>query len=514
MSTLRPLPQSGFVSAPAPSARSLLRDHVFSQWIPILVVITLVHAVAGHYAEIVPDEAYYWLWSRAPAFGYYDHPPMIAWWIAASTWVLGDGALAIRALPILAGTAVSLLLVVTAAELSGQSPSLRQATPAGRRAALWLQATPLVGAGAILATPDAPSVLFWTCTVWALARLRRTQRPQLWLLVGLFAGLGCVSKYTNLFLGVGIVLWLLSTPTGRRWLFTPWPYLGGLAALAAFSPVIVYDGLHHWASFSKQFGRIPAGSPTPRYLLEFLGAQFGLLNPLVAILAGTAVVGAWRGWNSADSSLRFLVLLTAPLVAYMALHALHDRVQGNWLAPVFPPLVLLAALVSSRLVPDRTQTWVLPVGFAASALGLLVLAAADDLPGSRILPTDRIAGWSAMADDVEAARKAAGLQWVATTTYWMTGELSYHLSGKAQVIPVAERERYAFTAFDRATEAAPGLLVSVEPDVSRFAACFGTIEPLGSIDRMRKGVPIARSWLFRVTGGKPDEMETGCRQAG
>jgi len=28
--------------------------------------------------ELIADEAYYWVYSRFPAWGYFDHPPMIA----------------------------------------------------------------------------------------------------------------------------------------------------------------------------------------------------------------------------------------------------------------------------------------------------------------------------------------------------------------------------------------------------------------------------------------------------
>ena len=45
-----------------------------------------------------PDEAYYWVWSRALAAGYLDHPPMVALWIRAGTWIAGDTALGIRLL--------------------------------------------------------------------------------------------------------------------------------------------------------------------------------------------------------------------------------------------------------------------------------------------------------------------------------------------------------------------------------------------------------------------------------
>ena len=73
--------------------------------------------------------------------------------------------------------------------------------------------------------------------------------------VGAAVGAALLSKYTALFFGPVILIWLLAVPELRRWLKSPWPYLGGLVALAIFSPVLIWNADHHWVSFAKQFGR-------------------------------------------------------------------------------------------------------------------------------------------------------------------------------------------------------------------------------------------------------------------
>ena len=42
------------------------------------------------------DEAYYAQWAQHPDWGYFDHPPMVAWWMAAGRALLGDSVLALR----------------------------------------------------------------------------------------------------------------------------------------------------------------------------------------------------------------------------------------------------------------------------------------------------------------------------------------------------------------------------------------------------------------------------------
>src|SRR5262249_28472159 len=76
----------------------------------VLVVATLTffRLWAATKVGLAPDEAYYWLWSQTPAFGYADHPPMIAWWIWLSTGILGNTPLGIRMLPVVSALLASI----------------------------------------------------------------------------------------------------------------------------------------------------------------------------------------------------------------------------------------------------------------------------------------------------------------------------------------------------------------------------------------------------------------------
>ncbi len=92
--------------------------------------------------------------------------------------------------------------------------------------------TTIVAGASFVATPDAPSTLFWTLALWAAAEAITRQRPNWWLAVGLFAGLGLVGKYTNAWLGVGLVLFLFATAEGRSQLRCWQLWVGGVVAAA------------------------------------------------------------------------------------------------------------------------------------------------------------------------------------------------------------------------------------------------------------------------------------------
>ena len=68
------------------------------RWLLALLALTLLRLIVAASAPLAPDEAYYWVWSRAVAPGYLDHPPMVALWIAAGTSLLGDTPLGVRLL--------------------------------------------------------------------------------------------------------------------------------------------------------------------------------------------------------------------------------------------------------------------------------------------------------------------------------------------------------------------------------------------------------------------------------
>ena len=101
-------------------------------------------AVAGN-APLSADEAYYWVWSRALAPGYLDHPPMVALWIWVGTALVGDGALGVRLLGPVSGLIGAGLLVQTGQDLFGDRRR-------GLIAALLLNATLLLGIGTVTMT--------------------------------------------------------------------------------------------------------------------------------------------------------------------------------------------------------------------------------------------------------------------------------------------------------------------------------------------------------------------------
>jgi len=495
----------------------------------LVAALTLVRLAFATVVPITEDEAYYRLWALHPAFGHLDHPPMVGWWIAAGFAAAGDGLLGIRLPSIFAAALGSLALWRTAFLLAG-----RDAAVAGRTV-VWFNATLLVGAGSLIATPDQPATLFWGLTLWALAEGAFGRRNGdgaafacgWWLAVGLFAGLGLLSKYSTLFLGAGILLWLVADR--RRWgaFREPRLWIGGALAMALFAPVVAWNAAHGWASFAKQFGRAAGEGLSFVYLPELLAGQIGLVGPLMVpflAIGVVAAIGAMRSGgvhglatgNPPASAAALLLLTSAPFLAYLLVHALHDRVQANWPAPLYPAIAILAATaaagpaVAARPWLGALRGGVAPVGIG---VGLVALSlAAMPLPGlARLDPLARFRGWDDLAADVDAARRQAGAAWIATAGYGPTAMLAYFLRD-VPVVQLDERLRYVNAPPpDPALLSEPALFVvdARARKTDALLARFAEHTELGSVERWAAGAPVATFRLFGLAAPRGEPLGDG-----
>jgi 4-amino-4-deoxy-L-arabinose transferase-like glycosyltransferase len=468
----------------------------------LALALTAARLLAAGLIPLTEDEVYYHLWAQHLQAGYLDHPPMIAWWIRAGELIAGDTAFGVRLVPSLA-TGLATWLVGDLARRLGLSE------PTAERAALWYNATFTVALGGMLATPDTPACLFWTLSLWCLAREWKSRAGFWWLAAGVSAGLCCLSKYSGLFLAPGVFLWLAVAPGGMAELKRPWPWLAALFALLAFAPNVAWNAAHQWLTFEKQFGRVGGHGLHVALLPEFLLTQFLVLNPLIAAQAGRGAAEAWRGRARTRPGALLPIAVAAPFILYLCVHSLHDRVQGHWPVPAFSALVVCAAAAaetSRRWIRRATPV----VGLGLSAVMLAYLAA--PLPGFG--PSDPalyVRGWPEFAGEVEALRRSEGATWVGTESYGVAAQLAFARRIEAPVAQIVDRERY----FDWQKDAGlngPGLVLDLERRLTapQLERCFAEVRPLAPLQRG----PVKSRWtryaVFRVAGPRRDVLHQGC----
>ncbi|WP_197421383.1 glycosyltransferase family 39 protein [Devosia sp. Root105] len=433
------------------------------------LVVVLASFVAKAYVALSVgldgDEAYYALWSAYLSPGYLDHPPAVALMTALGRLIGGDTLLGVRLLPLLAGIAVLAALYRTGRLLvPGRS--------AAALAVAWYCLS-LQGAVNFVATPDAPSTLFWTLSLWAAAEAVTRSRPNWWLAVGLLAGAGLASKYTNAWFGIGLVLFLIGTADGRRQ-FGRWQlWAGGLLALLVFAPVLWWNYQHDWQSFLFQGARVVSFEEAfGRLVSEFVISQAAAMGPVLLLCALLAMGGFFLGYGRrAGARLALPVLTTLPLLAYFLVHALHARVEVNWLQPVAPVLALLGAAFVCLLPARPFGRWIVAVGsalllvFGLALIGFAyVQAVYHPLDLGYADRTRMLRGWDKLAAEIRQLAEETGAQVIWTEgNYRLTGELFFYGRAAGDSRPVrdiAPHPRYDFLPPEaRYPTSSPALLV-------------------------------------------------------
>ena len=474
--------------------------------------LVLMRLIAAAFTPLTFDEAYYWIWSQNLAFGYYDHPPGVALVIRLGTMIAGDTEFGVRLVSILLALPMSFAVFRTAEILFGGRRVAASAT-------ILLNVTLMAAVGTLIVTPDSPLLVASSFVLFFLAKVLESGRGAWWLSVGAAAGLALVSKYTAMFFGAAILVWLISVPKLRRWFFSPWLYLGGLVALAVFSPVILWNADHHWVSFVKQLGRSEVVAFKPAFIGELIPTQVAFATPLVFVLGAMGLHALMRRENGALASRALISAMFWTIALYFFWHSLHARVEANWFAPVYPPFAIAAAVAAHQARWARHQQnvatfcrrWAAPVGIVMFA-ALIVQANTGVLTGFRRDATVRSVGvgWPALAAEIEATRLRVGASCVLAPDYGTASWLTFYLPKGSCVVQPTQRIRWVNMREPDPAKLSGKLLWVDEVRGALqpyLAATFAKIERVAEFKRLRGPLTIETYGLDLVDGAKRDVLD-------
>lgn len=361
-----------------PTARGLLTSALLTP-LGIIAGVTLWRLLTAWGMPVIQDEAYYYDWSHALAWGYFDHPPGVAL-LGLGGMLYPGSALAARLGALLLGT-----LTLFALWALYRAAGLRDQRLLSLSLLLAAATFPGLASG-VLTTPDTVLALCWVVALHeALAALGGDRRR--WLTAGLATGLGLLGKYTMLMIGPVFLVALLAVD--RRALRTPWPYLGGLLAFALFLPNLVWNAEHDWLTLRFQIGHgftadtgalsLPAdallGADTPSAGEHADAPPLGTEQRLHGV--GSFVFVQLLFWG-----LPLLVALAAPFTGKRWVHSLSALREGTTpqarvllSAAMLVPLLLFGALAATSSVEPN---WA-----ALYIVGAAPLLAAAVLPLAR-----------------------------------------------------------------------------------------------------------------------------------
>ncbi|MDB2384312.1 glycosyltransferase family 39 protein [Endozoicomonas sp.] len=372
-------------------------------WMMVLLIF-IVHLIIAPLVPLGVDEAHYALYALHPDLSYFDHPPMVAW-LQMLVAPLGYDEFSVRLMPALLYAIASLLVYRLTGKLY----------PDGHPSQSWiavflLNTAPilqLMGWGLV---PDMPLIVMALLAVELTLKVSEEHQLKHWLLLGAVYGLAGLSKYTAVFLPLGLVIFLCQTQ-GARWLKQSGPWCAALLALILISPVLIWNARHDWASFTYQLNHAGGKEWALKDALSMQVLQM-VCYSLLTYVAGIAatIFGVKRG-RKAD----WLVIWSAwPFLLITTWSAGNGELLPNWPALGW---TLLVPLTAHWLSLSCQKRWVkllaifssvLSVGLIVFILGFLTFQPLSSMPFMKSAVKDLI-GWDLAAREGQSLLREMGV---------------------------------------------------------------------------------------------------------
>ncbi len=311
------------------------------------------------------DEAYFYYWGLQPDFGFYDHPPMIGWWLAALLTV-SDAAWFLR-------------LPITLLPLALAGVAFALARDAGReKKHAWLTALVVllapVHVWAAFITTDTPLIFFAFLSAAAYVAAVRRESVGWHALAGFFLGAAFLSKYFAVFLGVAFFAHtLLARRDQGRWL----AFLV-LVLFAMPGPLlnIAWNMDNCWSNLMfNLFNRHEGAGVSWKTPLLYGASLLYVLSPFAIIAAYRHAPALRAAMRSRDEAGTLFWLSLLPFAIFALLSPV--KVIGlHWLLSFVPIFLVGLALVLSERALRSLVRWL----FALALLHAIIIAILAVLP--------------------------------------------------------------------------------------------------------------------------------------
>jgi len=380
------------MSEPAQAQSTLLSGRAAALFV---LICTILRVAFISRIPLLGAEAYYWEWSRYLDWGYFDHPPMVAFLIRLATLPGGETVISVKLAAVVTGLLTTGVLYVLARDMFGPRPAAAFCC--------ILQILPFYAEVNVVTVPDTPLALFWSLTLLFVYQAACRVRPAFWYAAGGALGLALLSKYHAFLMFPCVLLFLVLWRDGRFWLRRKEPWCAALIALLVFSPNAFWNMTHGMRTFqfllSERHGTI---SIQPVGAALFVGGVLVMLSPLLAVLILRLQPRIIRRAR-AEGNGRYLLLLCSslPILMFFALLSPLLSVGAHWPAVAYPALVLAAvALLCTPATPRDPQlkSRFARAGIVLSAV-LVLVAHIVPVVLPMLPPTVRIAGRSLRLDN-------------------------------------------------------------------------------------------------------------------
>ena len=331
-----------------------MREHFREHKIILLFSLAwfILNLIQAYFTEIIEDEAYYWLYSEFLAWGYFDHPPMVALMVKLG-YSIFPNTLGVRLLPSLMGAGTVYIIWHLIPERSRD-----------RQIFIWsIIAISLMhlNVAGFIALPDIPLVFFSSLFFLILKKYLPEDGLRHAILLGVVVALMMYSKYHAL-----LILFFTLVSDWKLILRRSFWLIVGIAVLL-YLPHIIWQFRHDFVSF--EYHLISRNDPfQPRQILEYLGNQVLVTGPFVGVIL-LYLAFAKKAAGSYERMLKFNLI---GFFGFFLLSSVRGHVEPHWTAAAFPPLVVLA-LVNLDSFPGLRK-WLKILGISSTPAILLIRA--------------------------------------------------------------------------------------------------------------------------------------------
>lgn len=353
--------------------KSIIRKHHMLVFYGMLLLLNFIQ-VAN--TELLDDEAYYWVYSRFPTWGYFDHPPMISFFIGAGYFFIKN-ELGVRLL-VLVGNAITLFVM---------QRMLYQKND--RLFYMICLSIAIIQIGGIIAAPDNPLMLFTALFFLVYKNFLRQMTLIRSILLGFVIACMFYSKYHS-------VLVILFTLASNPKLFRKYQtYLVAVIAIACYAPHIYWQFEDDFVSIRFQLlDRFADNHYKVTYTVEYLLGQILLAGPLAGIVLIWAAF-AYRGKNLFDKALKYNMI---GFYVFFLLSTLRGRMEVNWTIVALIPIIVLSHQYLTENENSNLSKWLYrlaPVTFiAVLLLRIYLITNVSSLPDSKAAEVRNNRSWA------------------------------------------------------------------------------------------------------------------------
>lgn len=332
---------------------SIIALLIVSILIFLLHLFTSLRGIYGYYI----DEFYYIACSKKLAFGYVDHPPLSILILKIWGTIFGYSIFSIRFTTALTASVIVFLTGLTVKKLEGKLFSIILG-------ALLVAATPVFLSMTSFFSMNSFEILIWTLCSYILIIIVKENKPKLWIIFGIVAGLGLQNKHTIIIYGLGIVLGLLLTKERKQFL-NIWLWIGGLIALIIFIPNILWEIKNNFPTLefyrNASYGKY-IHNPPHVVLLSLIMSY----NPTVFIFWIAGIVYLFF-----TKKYKFFGWAFCILIAYLIItkSSRPDRIMG-----IFPVIFAFSSILIENTIDKKNINWLKPVTTTYVLISIILIS--------------------------------------------------------------------------------------------------------------------------------------------